>query len=227
MTAVDPIEQALRTEELRQGFLKYTREAYALLPVLDHPRILDIGCGSGLPTIELARLGGGEVVGMDPDVSALATLRRRPEFQELGGRVKTVNASLLDTALEDESFDVLWEEGVLHLLDSATSFPCCLRLLKTDGFLVMHETVVWFEQTREQLPLFGFSVAGQLLLPTCCWWTGYYAQLEERIRKLRDEHGDEVDASALAGYEKQVSMVKADPPRFDCGFYVVRKTRPG
>ena len=127
------IEHALRIDELRAGFLKYTREAYALLPELARPRILDIGCGSGLSTIELARLSGGEVVGIDPDLCALARLQQRIARVGLGHRVKAIGASLGDTALADESFDVLWEEGVLHLLDPARSLPACHRLLRPGG----------------------------------------------------------------------------------------------
>ncbi len=41
----------LNIEELRERFLKYTRKAYQMLPKMDKPRILDIGCGTGIPTI--------------------------------------------------------------------------------------------------------------------------------------------------------------------------------
>ena len=44
---------------------KYTAKAFGTLPKLDKPRILDIGCGPGGPTMELARLSGGHVIGMD------------------------------------------------------------------------------------------------------------------------------------------------------------------
>lgn len=43
----------------------YTRRAFEMLPKLDKPRILDIGCGPGGPTMELARLSGGSVIGLD------------------------------------------------------------------------------------------------------------------------------------------------------------------
>jgi len=45
----------LYKDNLREGLNKYTRKAYLMLPELDKPRILDIGCGSGVPTMELAR----------------------------------------------------------------------------------------------------------------------------------------------------------------------------
>ena len=61
-------------DQLRANFLKYTRKAYRMLPRLEKPQILDIGCGSGLPTIELAKLSGGEIIGIDIDQSSLDEL---------------------------------------------------------------------------------------------------------------------------------------------------------
>jgi SAM-dependent methyltransferase len=223
MTGRSDSDDALGAEELRAGFLRYTRQAYALLPYLVRPRILDIGCGSGLPTIELARLSGGDVVGIDTDERSLQRLRQRAEESGVGDRVRAVNASLLDADFVEESFDVLWEEGVLHLLDPATSVPACHRLLKPGGSLVMHETVAWFEGIRERLPAFGFGVTGQLLLPGRCWWTDYYAPLESRIRALREGRGNRLRTPGLARYEREIAMVKADPDRFDSGFFIVHR----
>jgi SAM-dependent methyltransferase len=223
MTDRSDSDDALGAEELRAGFLRYTRQAYTLLPDLVRPRILDIGCGSGLSTIALARLSGGEVVGIDTDEPSLRRLRQRTEEAGVGGRVVAVHASLYDADFGGEEFDVLWEEGVLHLLDPASSVPACYRLLEAGGSLVMHETVAWFEGIRERLPAFGFGVTGQLLLPGRCWWTDYYAPLESRIRTLREGRGNRLRTPGLARYDREIAMVKADPDRFDSGFFIVHK----
>ena len=68
------IEIEKNADQLRKTFLKYTRKAFETLPKLDKPRILDIGCGSGIPTLELARLTNGEIIGIDIDLSALDEL---------------------------------------------------------------------------------------------------------------------------------------------------------
>ena len=57
--SIDIIDK-LNLEQLRKGFLKYTRMAFQMLPKMNSPRILDIGCGTGVPTLELARLSDGE-----------------------------------------------------------------------------------------------------------------------------------------------------------------------
>ena len=39
---------------IRRRLVKYSRKALKMIPEMDKPRILDIGCGSGVSTLELA-----------------------------------------------------------------------------------------------------------------------------------------------------------------------------
>ncbi len=39
------------------GLYRCTREAYRTLPEIDRPRMLDIACASGAPTLQLIELG--------------------------------------------------------------------------------------------------------------------------------------------------------------------------
>jgi SAM-dependent methyltransferase len=173
--------------------------------------------------MELARLGGGEVIGIDIDRAALARLQQRIDQAGLGDRMKVVHASLFDNGFEDGSFDLLWEEGVLHLLDASRSLPECRRLLAPGGYLVMHETIVWFDSIRGQLAESGFELTDRHMLPRHFWWTDYGAPLEERIRAFRESHGDAAGSPELAEHERVVASIRRDPDRTDCGIYLARK----
>ena len=217
------IGDVLNVEELRRRFLEHSRQAYRLLPPLEQPRILDIGCGQGQQTMELARLGGGEVIGIDIDKAALSRLQQRIDQEGLNDRITAIHVSLFDNGFDDHSFDVLWEEGVLHLLDASRSLSECRRLLRPDGYLVMHETIAWFESVREKLQESGFELFDRHMLPRQFWWTDYGAPLEERIRAYRETHGDASDSPELAEHESLVAAIKSDPDRTDCGIYLVKK----
>jgi len=154
------IDKALNVEELRGRFLKHTRRAYRLLPSLEQPRILDIGCGLGQQTMELARLSGGQVVGIDIDHTAVSRLQQRIDQANVGDRIKVIHVSLFDNKFDDDCFDIIWEEGVLHLLDAFKSFAECRRLLKSNGYLVMHETILWFESSQKKTPRFWLQAHG-------------------------------------------------------------------
>ena len=216
------IDKAFNLEDLRGRFLKHTRRAYRLLPSLEQPRILDIGCGLGQQTMELARLSGGEVVGIDIDHSAVSRLQQRIDQANVGDRVKVIHVSLFDNKFNDDCFDIIWEEGVLHLLDASKSFAECRRLLRPNGYLVMHETILWFEGSQKKLQDFGFRLMDEHILPKHFWWTNYGAPLEDRIRAYRGGHGDALDSKKLAEYESVVASIKSDPDRPDCGIYLVK-----
>jgi SAM-dependent methyltransferase len=173
--------------------------------------------------MELARLSDGEVVGVDSDVPALAKLGARIEGSGLQRRVSAINASFFAVDFADGSFDVLWDEGMLHLFDPEESLPVCRRLLRPDGFLVMNETVLWLESVMAQLGDHGFDVVERIPLPPRSWWTDYYALLEARIQKLRAKGSIALAAERLAQLEGEIAIVKADPQRFDCCFLVLKK----
>ncbi|MCK4567850.1 MAG: class I SAM-dependent methyltransferase, partial [Candidatus Thorarchaeota archaeon] len=63
-------------DSLRINLLEFARTAFKILPPMDNPSILDIGCGSGIQTIELAKMCNGHITAIDIDVPALALLQR-------------------------------------------------------------------------------------------------------------------------------------------------------
>ncbi|UCG30431.1 MAG: class I SAM-dependent methyltransferase [candidate division WOR-3 bacterium] len=83
-------------DRLRTNLLPFTRKAFGILPRLDGPNILDIGCGTGVVTLELARLSKGRVVGVDIDQTALDKLKQSIE-RRIGGLLHGCkkNASVL------------------------------------------------------------------------------------------------------------------------------------
>lgn len=216
------IERALGIPGLRARMLRHTREAFAMLPPMDRPRILDIGCGSGEATRELARLSGGEVIGIDIDGEALAEFHRRTEGEGTATPVTALNRSIGESGFPGQYFDLLWAEGSLRFVDMGSGLGECRRILKGSGFLVIHETVEWFESHRASLPCSGFRCVDSYLLPPRSWWTEYYAPLETRIRAFRNELGNRPEPPGLSRYEAEVNQVRSAPGRFDTGFYICR-----
>ena len=97
---------ALLRDKIRKRLLRYTRKAFRMIPQIDRPRILDIGCGSGIPTLELAKLSRGEVIGIDIDQPALDKSIRSIAEAGISKRVQALNRSMLDMDFPEESFDI-------------------------------------------------------------------------------------------------------------------------
>ena len=87
----EEVLRELDAEGLRAVFLKYTRKAFGFIPKVKNPRILDIGCGTGIPTLELARLSNGNITGIDIDQNALNKLNDKIIKAGLSDRIKVFN----------------------------------------------------------------------------------------------------------------------------------------
>ncbi|MHC4416716.1 MAG: class I SAM-dependent methyltransferase [Planctomycetota bacterium] len=76
-------------------------------------RCLDAGCGGGRGTVLMARAGASEVVALDLSERNVETTGRNAALFGLDN-VTTRPASLLEIPYPDESFDVVWCNGVVH-----------------------------------------------------------------------------------------------------------------
>ncbi|MBY8986454.1 MAG: class I SAM-dependent methyltransferase [Candidatus Lokiarchaeota archaeon] len=219
----EEILRELNAEGLRSVFLKYTREAYESIPKMDKPSILDIGCGTGMPTLELARLSNGEITGIDVDQGVLDNLNLKIKQQGLSGRIKVYNRSVYNTQFEDEIFDIIWEEGVIHLLDLKKALKECNRVLKLNGFIVTGEATNWANRKLKHFPRFGFKLTKQIPWEKECWWMEYYKPLEEKINILRKKYDNLDKIEEVKRHVMEIEMVKKDPTEFDCVTYILQK----
>ncbi len=124
---------------IREGLVKYTRKAFQMLPRLDKPRILDVGCGSGIPTMELAKLSGGEIIGLDIDERLLDVLAGKIKKAGLSDRVKVMKRSIFTMDFPPASFDIIWAEGSISVVGFERGLREWRQFLKPNGFLAVHD----------------------------------------------------------------------------------------
>ncbi|MBD3255302.1 MAG: methyltransferase domain-containing protein [Candidatus Lokiarchaeota archaeon] len=214
-------------DELRESFLEYTRKAFSLLPEMGNPRILDVGCGRGLPTIELAKLSGGQVIGIDIDSEALDEFRNEIKNKQLSNRIKILNKSLLNKQFQEdysEWADVVWGEGVFHMIGYEEGYKCSYKLLKSGGYLVINDLAVDIIDSLPIIEKIGFRVSDYFQLPEEVWWTEFYKPLEKRIEQLTIDDLNQASIEEINQFETEIEMVKENPKNFDCAFYIFQKT---
>jgi len=211
-------------EGIRRRLLKYTRKAFRMLPRLDKPRILDIGCGSGVPTLELARLSDGEITGIDIDQDMLDVLKGKVEKAGLGGRIKVMNCSLFDLQFPDGSFDVVWAEGSINVIGFEKGLREWKRLLKPDGFMVVHDERGDVRGKLKQISGCGYELLGYFELDTDVWQTEYFAPLERLILEARFKCSDASGViEALKEARWEIDMFKKEPERNSSVCFVMKK----
>ncbi len=204
---------------------KYTRKAFRILPKLKKPRILDVGCGSGVPTIELAKLSDGEIIGIDIDQPSLEMLKRKIEKQGFSNRVKTRKCSLFEIDSPDGSFDIIWAEGTISIIGFEKGLSEWRRLLKANGFLVVHDYNKNISHKLRKISTCGYKLVKYYSLPKEAWWREYYKPLEIRIKKLYMKYKDNANAlEILEKQQKEIDMVKRNPEEFGSAFFVMQKS---
>jgi len=227
------------------GRNEYTRKAFQMLPQLYRPRILDVGCGPGGPTMELARLSQGDVVGVDIHQPYLDELTKKVKQAGLSDRVKAVNCSMFNMDFPDESFDIIWAEGSIFIIGFERGLKEWRRLIKPNGFLVIHE-MAWLRAdppqeiydywkkfypgistVPEKLELIagcGYTFLGHFTLPEDAWWIEYYGPLEERIEQLRKKYVDDTEALAVLDREqREIDLFKKYCEWYGSVFFIMQK----
>jgi ubiquinone/menaquinone biosynthesis C-methylase UbiE len=76
-------------------------------------RCLDAGCGGGRGSVLMAECGAAEVIGIDLSERNIETCRARAERRRLT-QCSFRQGSLMELPFGDESFDIVWCNGVLH-----------------------------------------------------------------------------------------------------------------
>jgi len=220
-------EEELQTykDHLREGLVRYTRKAFLTLPKMTIPCILDIGCGSGVPTMELAKLSDGEIIAIDTSQTALDRLASNIKKAGLAARVKAVKCSMLNMDFPDVSFDIIWAEGSIAVIGFEKGLTEWRRLLKTGGFLVVHDDLGDLTEKRRQISQYGYELINHFVLSEDIWWNEYYAPLEKKFNEVRAKHtSDQKTIAVLNDDQCEIDAFRRHPKRYRSVFFIMRKS---
>lgn len=211
-------------DNLRKNFSCYTKRAYKTIPSIYKPSILDIGCGTGIPTLDLVNMSNGHVTAIDIDDSKLRRLVQRVKDAGVSERVDVIRCSMLELEFPDSSFDIIWAEGTIAIIGFEKGIKEWRRLLKPNGFLAIHDMREDLELKKQQVENNGYLLLEHFSIPGEKWWSGYYEPLGRSIEQLlREQVEDQVLMARISRDRIEIEKVKNNPSAFDSEFLVLQK----
>ncbi|GAA2843734.1 class I SAM-dependent methyltransferase [Crossiella cryophila] len=114
-------------------------------------RVLDIGCGTGRPAVDLAKAAGVEVVGVNVSRLQLERAGQLAAEEGLADRVRFQFADAMALPFGPGSFDGVWLfESLFHMPDQRQVLCQIAEVLRPGGRLVIADLVQLVPLTDEQ-----------------------------------------------------------------------------
>ncbi len=160
----------------------FGRPAKSLRP-FEELTLLDMGCGGGLLTEPMARLGFA-VIGVDPSPKNVGTARAHAAASGLAIEYRASTAEAL--VAEEVSFDVVLNmEVVEHVADLRAYLRACTRLVRPGGLMI----VATLNKTLKSLALakIGAEYVLRWLPPGTHDWNRFIAPAD--LRRMLEESG--------------------------------------
>lgn len=223
-----------------------TRKAYQQIEkFLSKPAILDIGCGPGMQTVELAKLTDGTIVATDMHEGFLEVLRGKIEQNGFTKKVQVEKANMKDLPYSEGQFDVIWSEGAIYIMGFENGLRKWKKFLQRNGILVVSE-LSWLKENPPQEPLnfwndaypaadtiggnickierHGYEVIDTFVLPESGWWDHYYNPLQKKIHFLKDKYIHNEEAlGQLKEAQTEIDLYHDYSDYYGYVFYMMRK----
>lgn len=228
------------------GNFDSTKRTYSLLSELPEvPMILDVGCGPGKQTLDIAQIANGKIIALDNYKPYLDKLEKKVAELKLEKRVLTKLGDMNDLQFEENTFNLIWAEGSIYLMGFGKALELWKKYLKPKGYIVFSE-LCWFKNERPEeidnywLSNYGpmnsidgiikfltntdYKFVGSYVLPNEAWWEDYYSSLSERVMELRIKYENDGEAlEIIENEEKEMVMHKKYSAYYGYSFFIVQK----
>ncbi len=211
----------IEKDHIRQRFSTYIKKAFRSIPEIANPVILDIGCGTGVSVIVLARLSNGTITGIDIDDISLDLLREKIKKDGFERRISIINDSIITRKFQDESFDIIWAEGSLFILGFEKSLSNWYRLIKPNGFLVVHDDKTDMERKLEMIPRLNYSLINHFEISEIQWYDDYFLPLEILIKEFKMKYPTDQKLNRLIRKDQADIETFRSNPSGQSSFYAI------
>ncbi|MCH9688306.1 MAG: class I SAM-dependent methyltransferase [Deltaproteobacteria bacterium] len=216
-------------------------------PLPPSPRVLDIGCGPGMQTLDLAeRLPTATITAVDLLPGFVQEARSRVLERGLSSRVDVQSGDMKALGFSPGSFDLIWCEGAAYIMGMRDALQAWAPLLREQGRVALTE-VAWLGADRpaalesfwrevyppmtdidgctQHVTAAGLTPIDHFVLPGSAWWDDYYTPLEARVESLTVELAtDPVAGRVLQEYRDELAMYREHGSHYGYVFFVMKRS---
>jgi len=203
----------------RKGLLVYLEKAIAVAQIAEHPHVLDVGCGLGVPTLLLAEKLGGKITAIDLDTRSLDYLWQHVLDLNLAERISVNNRSLFEINSDLTHFDLILAEGILNVVGFQQGFDKMLQLTKRGGAIIIHDELRDHSKKKELIEIYHCQMIDSFILDEQIWWNDYYGDLEKALLSIADHELRDFFKSEFL----EIESYKKNPSQFKSIYYIIRR----
>ncbi|MCA9705325.1 MAG: methyltransferase domain-containing protein [Myxococcales bacterium] len=214
-------------------------------PLPPAPAVLDVACGPGMQTLDLALLlPQARITAVDLHPGFVQEARRRVQAQGWDDRIEVLEGDMRALPFGPASFDLVWCEGAAYIMGLTDALRAWAPLLRDHGRIALTE-IAWLrddvpaalregweadypamtdvEGCRTRVREAGLVLVDDFVLPESAWWDDYYRPLEARLEQLERTHaGDPAAEVVLQGHRDEIEMYRELSTYYGYVFFVLK-----
>lgn len=232
----------------RQGPGSNAETKYAFTSLSDlpaNPAIVDVGCGKGVQTLELATISKGHVIALDRHGAFLQELQNTVSQLKLQNKISCLKADMAEMPFMRHQFDLIWAEGSVFIVGYKFALENWRELLKEGGYFVFSDCV-WLkdnppselldfwknegidipskEEILEKAKEESFKIVNHFTLAKSSWKKEFYDHIELAVKSARMKYkGNEIALKTLDFIIKEVEMYDKYNDYFGYEFFILQR----